>query len=66
MIFAVANHGVTQRPGIYNGDFTKAGRSTTIPFTGSIEASFQVVNKTLFDAAMKVLGIAPYPYPGRT
>ena len=37
----------------------------TITFNGNIGASSQVVNKTLFEAAMKAMGVGDYPYSGK-
>lgn len=69
MIFTVVEKEVsvngtpTKINGIFSGEFSAAARSNTIPFTGNINASTQVTNKTLFDAAMKAMGVGDYPYP---
>ena len=48
--------------GIFSGEFSPAARATTITFNGNVGASSQVANKTLFDAAMKAIGVGDYPY----
>ena len=48
--------------GIFNGEFSAAARATTITFNGNVGASSQVANKTLFEAAMKAIGVGDYPY----
>jgi hypothetical protein len=63
MVFAVVTN-LNDDLAVFSGEYRPAGLSTTIPFTGRVDASFQVVNKTLFDAAMSALGFAAYPYPG--
>lgn len=62
--FAVVTN-LNDQPAVFAGEYRSAGQATTVPFTGNINASFQVANKTLFDAAMAALGITPYPYPTR-
>jgi hypothetical protein len=65
MVFAVVTN-LNDELAVFSGEYRPAGLSTTMPFTGRVDASFQVVNKTLFDAAMSVLGFAAFPYPGRS
>jgi hypothetical protein len=48
--------------GMYNGDFTAANTKATIQFTGDPSNGTQVVSPVLFDAAVKQMGIASYPY----
>jgi hypothetical protein len=62
--FAVVTN-LNDRLGVFGGEYRTVGQATTIAFTGNIDASFQVANKTLFDAAMAALDITPFPYPTR-
>lgn len=55
----------TKINGVFSGHFSAASRSNTITFNGNIGASSQVVNKTLFEAAIKAMGIGDYPYSGK-
>lgn len=69
-IFAVVDKEITlpasttkvKIQGVFSGEFSAAARSTTIEFNGNVGASAQVGNKTLFDSAMKAIGIESYPY----
>lgn len=60
--FAVVTN-LNNQLGVFSGEYRSAGQATTVAFTGNIDASFQVANRTLFDAAMSALGNAPFPYP---
>jgi hypothetical protein len=61
---ASAGASTTQRIlGIFSGEFTRADRPTTIPFTGNLGAASQVVNRVLFEALLKARGISEYSYP---
>jgi hypothetical protein len=62
--FAVVTN-LKDEPAVFSGEYLSAGQAATIAFTGNIDASFQVANKILFDAAMAALDITPFPYPTR-
>jgi hypothetical protein len=47
--------------GIYGGEYSAKGATSTILFTGSINSSIQVVNRTLLDSAFLALGIQKFP-----
>lgn len=48
--------------GIYSGEFVPKGSAVTLTFNGDVGASAQVVNRTLFDAALQAVGIKPFVY----
>ena len=47
--------------GIYSGEYSAKGSTSTILFTGSLNSSIQVVNKVLLNAALPALGIQKFP-----
>lgn len=47
--------------GVYRGEYSAKGATSTILFTGSINSSIQVVNRTLMDSAFSALGIRKFP-----
>jgi len=47
--------------GIYGGEYSAKGATSTILFTGSLNSSIQVVNKVLLNAALPALGIQKFP-----
>jgi hypothetical protein len=47
--------------GIYRGEYSAKGATSTIIFTGSLNSSIQVVNGVFLNAALPALGIQRFP-----
>jgi hypothetical protein len=48
--------------GIYSGEFFPKGTSVTFNFNGDTNLNIQLVNRTLFDAALEAAGIKAFDY----
>jgi hypothetical protein len=47
--------------GIFNGQYSAKGATSTIVFNGSLNSSVQVVNKVMLDTTLNAMGIRKFP-----
>jgi hypothetical protein len=47
--------------GVYRGEYSAKGATSTILFTGSLNSSIQVVNNVLLNATLSAMGIQKFP-----
>jgi hypothetical protein len=52
--------------GVWSGSYYPVDFKNTMTFTGDIGISSQFMNRTTFDAILKLVGYAPYPYEGNS
>ena len=65
LIFAQVDtdaEGAPNGMGVYSGNLALKGTKVTIPFTGDISRSMQVLSRTAFDAILSEGGYADFPY----